>query len=378
VIYIRQPHFTSLHPLALALALASISGPTKRHLQGAGDSSIHRLLATDKTKSRRCVAATLASQQLGQHDGNVGHGGQSAASKAHQVSIPTSSRPKPCSISATDPSLRYDLTSTFDVLVGKELLQQRFTAHTNVLTERSEFFRAARSSQWLVDPAKPVDLEDDDPQVFSAYLECVYFGVEAIGLHVKCEGPRKPKDDTEEDEPTDTFEWSHGECRKRRDEQEEQDPRGKTPYTLECNAQILFLARIYLQANKLQDFQTANLVIDEIIRFSEVTKRNPTNEVVNLVYGSTVHGNPLRKLMRDYLMNETVSAEYLDLHSSEFHSEFLRDIAVEFLRVKDYDRKELVRDVYHYSIAKTADADKNYYHQHVSSEGMPWSFGCVK
>jgi hypothetical protein len=73
-----------------------------------------------------------------------------------------------------------DLSSTFDVLVGQGPSQQTFTVYTHVLTESSEFVRAARSAQWLADPKKPVDLTDEDPGVFSAYLNIVYRGVETI------------------------------------------------------------------------------------------------------------------------------------------------------------------------------------------------------
>lgn len=98
---------------------------------------------------------------------------------------------------------------------------------------------------------------------------------------------------------------------------------------------MLFLAKTYLQADKLQDPATANLIIDEIVRVSEATQRNPSNEVVNLVYESTVHGNPLRKLIRHYYVHENPSEHYLTLHSREHHPEFLRDVVVEFLRLKD-------------------------------------------
>lgn len=190
-----------------------------------------------------------------------------------------------CSKPATNPVLRYDLFSTFDIVVGSQ--QQRFTVHTNVLTHRSEFFRAARSSQWLTDPAKPVDLEDDDPEVLSAYLECVYFGIEAIKLDMECEDPDKPKlpnCDSEKQELMDTFEWSHGECQKRREQYLEQCPVRGTPYSTVCGTQILWLVKTYLQADKLQDCETANLIIDEIIRFSKAILRSPTYEVVRLVY----------------------------------------------------------------------------------------------
>lgn len=65
------------------------------------------------------------------------------------------------------------------MLVGKQPSQQRFTVHRDLLVQRSEFFRAARSSRWT-ESNQPTDLEDHDPDTFSTYLHCLYFGVKAI------------------------------------------------------------------------------------------------------------------------------------------------------------------------------------------------------
>jgi hypothetical protein len=73
----------------------------------------------------------------------------------------------------------YDLTKTFDVLVGKEPNQQRFTVHHDLLVQRSEFFKAARALRWT-QADQPTTLEDHDPETFSTYLHCLYFGVDAI------------------------------------------------------------------------------------------------------------------------------------------------------------------------------------------------------
>lgn len=80
--------------------------------------------------------------------------------------------------------LRFDLEATFDVTVGKLPAQKRFTVYTNILTKRSGFMRAARKPEWLNgDLRKPVDLEDEDPEVFHAYLNCVYFGADTLKEH---------------------------------------------------------------------------------------------------------------------------------------------------------------------------------------------------
>jgi hypothetical protein len=75
----------------------------------------------------------------------------------------------------------YDLAQTFEVLVGKEPSQARFTVHQDLIVKRSEFFRAARSSLWT-SPDVPTTLDDQeyDPEILSAYLHCLYFGADAI------------------------------------------------------------------------------------------------------------------------------------------------------------------------------------------------------
>jgi hypothetical protein len=47
--------------------------------------------------------------------------------------------------------------------------------------KRSEFFKAARSSLWTK-PDVPTTLNDQDydPEIFSAYLHCLYLGTDAI------------------------------------------------------------------------------------------------------------------------------------------------------------------------------------------------------
>lgn len=63
--------------------------------------------------------------------------------------------------------------------MGKEPKQQRFTVHHDFLVQRSEFFKAARSSSWT-QADEPNILDDHDPEDFSTYLHCLYFGVEGI------------------------------------------------------------------------------------------------------------------------------------------------------------------------------------------------------
>ena len=219
--------------------------------------------------------------------------------------------------------LRYNLNSTFDVAVGSEL----YTLHTTVFTERSAFFRAARKSEWLAgDLKKPVDLKDEDPEVFNTYTNCVYFGAEAL----KCY--------------SDGIEFcSHSE-------------RG-TKSTGVFNA----LIRVYLLADKLQDPSAANMVIDEIIRFSDVADVVPDSHFWD-VYSRTPRNSPLRILMRDYWMYEMNAMDANPLGGVP--KELMEDILLEFLRIKSSEDSATIADTFKRKLSEDTVKDKCRYHQH--------------
>jgi hypothetical protein len=167
----------------------------------------------------------------------------------------------------------------FDVLVGKG--KKRFQLYSSVMVQRSEFFRAARSAQWLKDPTKPVDLEDYDADIFEAYLNCAYFGARTIKAKVEDEAPpegslyrydhahRNPWlaqrqygygwgedvhgniDESESVEPEkpklpeDAFTWSQKECERHCTEGHDE----QTPYDHACSDHLLYLAKIWVQAD---------------------------------------------------------------------------------------------------------------------------------
>jgi hypothetical protein len=234
------------------------------------------------------------------------------------------------------------MLTTFEAVVGRGDLQQQFTLHTEPFTKRSEFFRAARSPHWLTDPTNLVDCEDDDPEIFSAYVNFVYFGADGIKAEVEDEtspdsatGDFKQPDangDLGLPDPTaagvdqqnavehqgtgawsekpckrhyegengesiaaDAFTWSENECKKRY-ESETEEPSLHKPA---CHDHLFHLAQMYLQADKLQDLTTANAIMDEFLRFTAIEGYFVGQDLINLVYKSTVHGNPFRRLLRD-------------------------------------------------------------------------------
>lgn len=239
----------------------------------------------------------------------------------------------------------FNLTTTFDVLVGDTPgPQQLYPVYHDVLTKRSASLRAARSAQWLKDPKKPVDLKDEDPETFSFYLNCAYFGAQAIRKKPsKCEDSNGRKGDRECTETNhdarpnmasnnanninvnntanansanstnsgnsgndntqdndrinrkDAFERSEQDCAAAVESEQAQ----QTEYSGSDTEQFDLLIKVYFLADKLQDPSTANAVIDEIVDFGEETRQMPSVQAINLAYRSTVHGHPLRKLLRD-------------------------------------------------------------------------------
>ena len=234
---------------------------------------------------------------------------------------------------------RYDLTNTFDIIVGKAPSSQRFTVHTDVLTSHSNFLKAAHKPEWLADRTKPVYLSDEEPDVFSRYFNCVYSGSDAI----KPDGeappdPQENSEDTWADSPVtapDAFVCPVSEHEARIQKAREEP----SAYVSYIDQHFRVLAQLYLLAEKLQDIKTANLVMDEIQRFSSKERANADDEIISLVYEATVRGNLLRKWLRDTQVYHTLSTDYMLLHAGECPREFYRDVAVEFLRLKQYEGK---------------------------------------
>lgn len=121
---------------------------------------------------------------------------------------------------------------------------------------------------------------------------------------------------------------------------------------------------LYLLADRLRDVQTANLVMDELIRFSDHGQESFPDKITRRIYDATVRGNPLRKLVRDECVYETNSSSYMHVHVDGGHPEFTRDVMVEFLRLRDVNLEERVKDVYTLHERHERKINKCHYHQH--------------
>jgi hypothetical protein len=224
---------------------------------------------------------------------------------------------------------RYDLTSTFSVLVGAKPHRQRFTVHHDLITQRSEFFRAARSLCWT-EPGKVTRLVDDDPHIFSAYLSCLYFGAKFMDRQGgrPRQGDSIPSSDLESGSSADVNDYPD-------DDDDDKMIDGvvakKFGPCAEHIENVRFLIDIYLLADKYLDPTTANPVIDKLAKFV-VGKPWTTDEAtISHVYASTGDRNPLRKLVRDWWLFSADQSWALERPKSDrqLPLEFLQDLIIE-------------------------------------------------
>jgi hypothetical protein len=204
------------------------------------------------------------------------------------------------------------------------------------LTSYSNFLKAARKSEWLADSAAPVDLSDEKPEIFSRYLNCVYFGAQALQPDANA-----PEDDRIADPPNDPSSLgpdAFGASLEEYKAQWHEEYYDNGDYSKYVDEHFQMLVELYLLTDRLQDVKTANVVIDEIVRFSCQEMENPGDRVIHLVYEATVHGNPLRKWVRDTQTYDTSSKDHILLHVGEYPAELIRDLAVELMRIRDSDK----------------------------------------
>jgi hypothetical protein len=135
------------------------------------------------------------------------------------------------------------------------------------------------------------------------------------------------------------------------------------------------LIKLFVLADTLIDSKTANLVIDRIFAYGIETKNIPTHEQVNLGYTSTASGNPLRALLRDFIVyngREDYIASAKD--SSALHADFCYHIAAEYLKIKHSNLEYttiVTAFTWHRNILSIWD--KCLYHQHNGSKCEPSS-----
>jgi hypothetical protein len=251
--------------------------------------------------------------------------------------------------------------------------QKRFPVCDDLLTSRSGVLLEAR----IAKPHEPVNLSDEDPEVFSLYLNCIHSGMEAIRAGGELLGKTvtrrsiqsddvatsvKEERDTDEDTEEGSDESNKEGSVEGSEESSEDSAR------ISAGTRFEALTKLHLLAAELQDLAMANLATDEIVRMVEDDRWIPTK--INLAY-SSMPSCPLRDLFRDIYIHGQLSSEPIDFliyeEPDEAFSEFLRDIALECLTLKYRTREDTnarVSDVFGKSIAKDMCADRCHYHLH--------------
>ena len=218
---------------------------------------------------------------------------------------------------------RCDFATFFDVVVGPK--QKKFTLYRDVMVQRSEFFRAARSNQWIKDdPTRPTSLVGEDPEVFAAYAHTIQFGrVRVEGFHLY---------DTGNFEGNTAFDEGIEKCF--------EGDAALSPLLvslLYVNERCKGLFQLYALSNMLLDYETANMVVDEVIRTRDLTKWAPTHTNVALLYSSTVAGDGMRNLICDYYvtMPDVMFPENASEASElDWPPDFFQDLAINFVRLR--------------------------------------------
>lgn len=220
---------------------------------------------------------------------------------------------------------RYDFSQSFDVLVEPE--RKRFSVYYDILTERSGFLKAARSSRWIQDSQQPTDLTDLDPEVFSNYLQLVYTGKY---IHLDANSSSFP-------EATGLV-ASH-------------------PFY----PQMMALVKLYVLADKLGDLTSMNLAMDEFITIHQQSPVIVPFLLMAWIYKFTPPSSPLRTVVRNIVLFEADFDFYKDEKTKQLPVELLLDVLREDSRLKESNPDKPIAELYNVPIS---GVDKCRYHQH--------------
>ena len=147
-----------------------------------------------------------------------------------------------------------------EILVGED---QKYCVHREVITKRSLFFEAALSKRWREgQTSEPLKLPEDDADIFDLYLHCIYTNTVDIGdLDRAFNGER---------------------------------------YLNYNDPGYMRLARLYSLADRVQDTDTADLVMNALLQYDDEHKDClPGEEVINFAMHCTTNTSPLRRFIID-------------------------------------------------------------------------------
>ncbi|KAF2751791.1 hypothetical protein M011DRAFT_393584, partial [Sporormia fimetaria CBS 119925] len=180
-------------------------------------------------------------------------------------------------------------TRTIKVYVGPEPEDQVFDVHAGLISNRSEFFKAALSGRWAASKNNTVKLPEDDPKVFGLYLQYLYRNILPGGEQGDAE------------------------------------------------AVIRQLCELYVLCDKLVDPETRKAVLNALSRLCDKTKKLPALDCVQSIYDSTMEADPARKLLvRVYTENGTNEA--VDWPDETISHDFFFDLSRSLINQRSIDQ----------------------------------------
>jgi hypothetical protein len=227
---------------------------------------------------------------------------------------------------------RCDYKTLFDVVVGRKGKQETFTVYNDLMIPRSEFFRAARSKRWLEsDPTRPTSLKHVDPETFAAYLDAIYLDrIRVKTFHLYGSGDYE--DSAASDE---MFARRYGGL-------DVSAYDGVIMKLFKSSKRFKRLIKLYILSNMLLDHQTANMVVDEMIRTHDLVEWEPLAERVKLLWSSTIAGDGMRNLICDWYVT-ALKGDALDELTAigDWPADFLKDLVMALMR---YEGNEEIKE----------------------------------
>lgn len=157
------------------------------------------------------------------------------------------------------------------MIVGIGDLQETFFVHEDIICERSKFFKAACSKDWLENQDKTVKLPEQEVETFRMYVETVYTEkVDYVAL-------------------AQFLAAMNGKARKRTSEDETQD-----------TAAYLGLCKLWIAADFLGDSKVRNDIIDCVICMTPKTE-GLTWEAIFFIASKTAVQAGLHRWLIDFL-----------------------------------------------------------------------------
>ncbi|KAK5717564.1 hypothetical protein LTR17_016007 [Elasticomyces elasticus] len=202
--------------------------------------------------------------------------------------------------------VKIDFSESIKVQVGAS--KKEFSVYRDATTSRSPFFKAAVADRWNVTGLDiAIELPDDKPEVFSNYLQCLYFDTvrhDGVSARAFCE--------------------------------------------------------VYILADKLGDLLSANLVITGFIKWSTAIHKIPGSSVARYVFANTPAGSQLRRMIVDYIVQEATDKMFSDVALSG-DVELCSALLMEFRKLRVENTTRSVSEVFKQLVS---DRPKCYYHQH--------------